>query len=172
MNSTSSASSSSSSTQPAEDYIQKLSQHIRYHESSLAAATLNSTLQPRRHASSSSLSPSSSSSSAWSSLSNLTHGFGLLNSTLSSSSSSNPLTLNLDPHHLYYLLLKFEEIGIRIGFNSNENSRPIDKSDTISLFSNLSNLSIGSTWWLGSSSSPNRAIKAISNLRSQTYDPD
>ncbi|EGG10740.1 uncharacterized protein MELLADRAFT_115456 [Melampsora larici-populina 98AG31] len=156
----------SSSTHSAQDYIHQLSIQISSHQDSLAAIN--------------SIKPSSGTSTSFTSWSNLSTAFGLLNQ----SSTSTPTTLNLDPHHLYYLLLKFEEIGIQIGsldiqnphqiktydptqwmigFNSIERIHKIDKSDTISLFSNLSNLSIGSTWWSGTTS----AIKSISNLSIQ-----
>lgn len=166
----------SSSTSPPQTYLHQLAQSIRQHQFALAAAAA---LPSRRHPSSSSSSPPGQSSS-WSTLGALTTGFGLLPSISASTNSSAPLTLTLDPHHLYYLLLKFEEIGLQpgsldinlrdaehcqtgmrfydptcymTGFERIDQAKPIDRSDTMSLFSNLSNISLGSTWWNGSGGS-------------------
>ncbi|KAM0748403.1 hypothetical protein T439DRAFT_382242 [Meredithblackwellia eburnea MCA 4105] len=90
-----------------------------------------------------------------------------------------PLVLRFDPHHLYFLLLKFDEAGIPglgaldvvidggpsrpMSVNYGASNLPIplpfqggDNSDAISLrstFSGVSSFSIGSGWW-GSSAKP------------------
>ena len=77
-----------------------------------------------------------------------------------------PTVLSLDPHHLYYLLIRFEALGIEIGtldIRLRSTSRPLsypallalkDRSDTRSVaasftstFSAVSKLSLGGGWW-------------------------
>lgn len=76
-----------------------------------------------------------------------------------------PLVLAIDTHHLFYLLMRFEAIGIEVGsleVKVDSPSRPMsyinlfpgkDKSETLSLasfrssFSAVSNLSLGVGWW-------------------------
>lgn len=83
-----------------------------------------------------------------------------------------PLILRFDPHHLYFLLLKFDEIGIpNVGAldclidggpsrpmsinyaGTNISVPPMIDSDSRSTFSAVSSFSIGSGWW-GSSAPP------------------
>ncbi|KAG0148712.1 hypothetical protein CROQUDRAFT_89983 [Cronartium quercuum f. sp. fusiforme G11] len=169
---------SSSSTISPQVYLHQLAQLIQHHQSALAATASQSRTQSSYSGS------SQSGSNSWNSLSALTTGFGLLSS---SPPSPSPRTLSLDPHHLYYLLLKFEEIGLQPGpldvslnqtnllqtglrsydptlwmkgFNPSEKGKPIDISETTSLFSNISNISLGSNWWTGTST-------VIGNLRGQ-----
>jgi Leucine-rich repeat (LRR) protein len=77
-----------------------------------------------------------------------------------------PTVLSLDPHHLYYLLIRFEALGINVGtldIHLLTPSRPMsypnmlalkDRSDTSSIaasftstFSAVSKLSLGGSWW-------------------------
>lgn len=135
------------------EYISSLASYIRTHDTTLALPA------PRAPA------PSSFSNLSWTTL--LTLG------AISTVASPNPqqTILQLDPHHLYYLLLKFEEIGIDgigsldsqielpIGVGSltrplsyaqeegqQEKRRDSDAASTMSAFSS-SLSSIGSTWW-------------------------
>lgn len=76
-----------------------------------------------------------------------------------------PTMLQLDLHHLYYLLIRFEGLGLRVGsldIKLLSTSRPVsyasllaakDRSDTLSLssftsaFSAMSKLSLGGSWF-------------------------
>ncbi|SGZ26893.1 BQ5605_C025g09988 [Microbotryum silenes-dioicae] len=81
-------------------YITELASFVRRHESKLADFGRRPT-------------PSSSSLPAWSSILSL----GIIASSDASSPVAShqrkaPLVLEFDPHHLYFLLLKFDELGI------------------------------------------------------------
>ncbi|GAA5861061.1 hypothetical protein JCM1840_003067 [Sporobolomyces johnsonii] len=126
------ASSSSTSTStdahasiPGPAYLSALSRFIRTHEAALAAY-----YAPRAPASSYQLSPGGGGSGpSWTTILSL----GILPDAPSPSSPSSsprkstrtptppaitkrePLVLEFDPHHLYYLLLKFDELALPIG---------------------------------------------------------
>ncbi|MBW0481250.1 hypothetical protein O181_020965 [Austropuccinia psidii MF-1] len=154
---------STSSTHLPDDYIHQLSNQIRKHQSSLDAIT-NSNKKLNRHL------PSPSYISNWSSFINLSNAFNPIYHL----NSNHEIIFEIDPHHLYYLLLKFDQIGLQsvsldiqlkdidhckiglknydptnwmIGFNPAYHSLKLDKSDTSSLLSNLSSsLSLNSNW--------------------------
>lgn len=83
----------------------------------------------------------------------------------SSAQRAKPLVLSMDTHHLFYLLMRCEALGVNVGsldiqFESPfrptsyiSNYNPRDKSDTISIasfrstFSTISKLSLGAGWW-------------------------
>jgi hypothetical protein len=70
---------------PADDYIERLSRYIQANSKSLAAAPLGGRRPP-------------SSSTLW-----------------PGSAPAKPLSLRITPHNLYYLLLRFEAIGLDVG---------------------------------------------------------
>lgn len=121
-----------------DEYLKQLSRHIRTHAAALAAASPGA---PRRIVSS-----SGNSAASW-------IGLG-------SSGPPAAVTLRLDPHHLFWLLLKYEELGIDVGpldVKAKVPARPTsygawtekDKSETASIFSSMSGLSLGSGWFGG-----------------------
>ncbi|KAM0789500.1 hypothetical protein ACM66B_000319 [Microbotryomycetes sp. NB124-2] len=91
--------------------------------------------------------------------------------TSTANNKQSPLVLRFDPHHLYYMLLKFDELGIpNLGpldctiaggyskpmtmhqhpdmpLNGLEQRRLFDSSDAMSFKSGFSSFSIGSGWW-------------------------
>ncbi|SPO01124.1 related to Leucine Rich Repeat domain protein [Cephalotrichum gorgonifer] len=103
-------------------FIKHLASFVRTHEKALANA-LQFRRQPARHGASQSVSsiqvpsspsvpdrPSTSSSTTSALASALS--FGALNLTSQSTKSTK---LSLTPHHLFYLLSRFEELGIEVG---------------------------------------------------------
>ncbi|KAL8283366.1 hypothetical protein RQP46_005776 [Phenoliferia psychrophenolica] len=95
-----------------------------------------------------------------------------------------PLVLRFDPHHLYYLLLKFDEAGIPgigaldvlidggpnrpVSINYGGMSLAVPDSDRMSLrstFSGVSSFSLGSAWW-GASPPPPDATADVRYLYS------
>lgn len=156
-------------------YISALAAYIRTHEASLAAYN-RPTAPP--------LPPASFSNLSWTTLLTL----GAISTPSASAQPAIPQTiLKLDPHHLYYLLLKFEEIGIDgIGSLDSQIELPIgvatltrplsyaqddredgkvvekrrdsDAASTMSAFSS-SLSSLGSNWWTSTAPSTERIDK-------------
>ncbi|ORY89792.1 hypothetical protein BCR35DRAFT_350219 [Leucosporidium creatinivorum] len=93
-----------------------------------------------------------------------------------------PLILRFDPHHLYYLLLKFDEVGIpnigsldvrieggasrpmSVNYGSAHLPLPgggmlgMPNSDTMSIRSGFSSFSMGSGWWGTSAPPPDESV--------------
>ncbi|GAA5967463.1 hypothetical protein JCM21900_004841 [Sporobolomyces salmonicolor] len=123
--SSTSASTDAHASIPGPAYLSALSRFIRTHEAALAAYHA-----PRRPASSSLLSPGGGAPGpSWTTILSL----GILPDASSPSSPSSsprkstrtptppavqkrePLVLEFDPHHIYYLLLKFDELALPTG---------------------------------------------------------
>ncbi|CAL1706562.1 unnamed protein product [Somion occarium] len=134
--------------EPGDDYIRRIATHIRNNEQGLAAAGLNPRRRPKANA--------NDSTSVFNPL-----GW-FATDTNQSTPSVKPVVLSFDSHHLFYLLMRMEAIGIDVGsldVKVENPSRPmnyvnvlqgLDKSDTLSLmsfattFSAVSRLSLGS----------------------------
>lgn len=93
------------------DWLQNLASFIRTHEKALANA-LQLRRQPGRNASSSSNSPRDSSFASTSSSLAAALSLGALKFT---SHHIKPAKLTLTPHHLFYLLSRFEDLAIPVG---------------------------------------------------------
>ncbi|KAK4054212.1 hypothetical protein OIV83_001238 [Microbotryomycetes sp. JL201] len=147
-------------------YVQALANYIKQHERKLADF-VNHQYANRKH----------TSAPSWTSI--LTLGIAASGSSPASTSSPAqagttgpkqlPLVLRFDPHHLYYMLLRFDELGIpKLGPLSSKvdggHARPMTlhqhtdmphagrrslapDSDTMSFTSGFSSFSIGSGWW-------------------------
>jgi hypothetical protein len=129
--------------EPGDIYVRRIAGFVRTHEKSLAAAQLAKARQPEPVAGS---------------VLNPMNWFG-------PSALSTPVVLAFDTHHLYYLLIRLEGIGLSVGsldVKVSNPSRPMDyidfspkpdRSDTMSLasirstLSVVSNLSLGASWW-------------------------
>ena len=130
-----------------DDYIRRIATFLRDNERGLAEAGVGR----RRRA-------------------NTTPNYSLLNplgwiGLTDSSTSPPPLVLELDTHHLFYLLIRLEALGIDVGtldVQLDNPSRPLsyiqidinDKSETLSIaesfrssLSAVSRLSLGTGWW-------------------------
>lgn len=112
---------SSSSTQHPDQYIHQLFHQIKAHQATLPpiiphrSQSISHHSNQKNHPNQPSSSTHHPSSQSISSFQIITNAFGLLNPTThpSPSSSSSQTTLNLDPHHLYYLLLSFDRLGLQ-----------------------------------------------------------
>ncbi|KAI9675113.1 MAG: hypothetical protein M1817_001521 [Caeruleum heppii] len=112
-------------TEDGQAFIKHLAHFVRTHEKALANALQLRRQQPK-HASSQSV-PSSPTAEAVPSASSRTHGSSSVStsSTLASalsmpylnftSQNIKPVKLSLTPHHLFYLLSRFEELDIPVG---------------------------------------------------------
>ncbi|OSX66109.1 hypothetical protein POSPLADRAFT_1166081, partial [Postia placenta MAD-698-R-SB12] len=134
--------------EPGDDYIRRTASYIRTHEQGLAAAAL-----PRRRRAKVASEPSYLNPLGW---------FG---TDSTAPSTAKPVILTFDFHHLFYLLMRLEALGIDIGsldVRTDTPSRPMnyinifpgsDKSDALSLLSfrsslsAVSRLSLGAGWW-------------------------
>ncbi|KAF8159533.1 leucine-rich protein [Crassisporium funariophilum] len=133
--------------EPGDDYLRRLATFIRTNERSLAEGGL-----PRRRRIAR---PNASSPSV----------FGWLGSG-GPAPPSKPMTLSVDTHHLFYILMRLEALGYDIGtldVHIESPSRPMSyvnmypeqsKSETMSLaesfrssFSAVSRMSLGGSWW-------------------------
>ncbi|KAH8107989.1 hypothetical protein BXZ70DRAFT_913571 [Cristinia sonorae] len=139
--------------EPGDDYIRRIAAHIRANEQGLAAAAYHR--KRRAKASATDTGTSYLNPLAW---------FGA-SDTAAPSSSVKPVVLSFDAHHLFYLLMRMEALGIDVGsldIKVDNPSRPMnyvnifngtDKSDALSLrsfatsFSAVSRLSLGAGWW-------------------------
>ncbi|EJD03020.1 uncharacterized protein FOMMEDRAFT_168108 [Fomitiporia mediterranea MF3/22] len=134
--------------EPGDDYIRRIAGYIRENEVRLAHAGLG-----RRRKAHSVPNYSIFNPLGW---------VGLADSN----ASQSPVVLSMDTHHLFYLLMRLEALGIDIGtldVQLDDLSRPLsyidvglgkDKSETLSIaesfrssFSAVSKLSLGSAWW-------------------------
>lgn len=131
--------------EPGDDYLRRFASLIRVHEQRLA----NAVAGKAPGASGSYLNPL-----GW---------VGWHSAGPSSTPRRQPPTmLSLDLHHLYYLLIRFEGLGINVGsldIRLRTNTRPAsyasllalkDRSDTLSMASftsAVSKLSLGGSWW-------------------------
>ncbi|TFK53699.1 hypothetical protein OE88DRAFT_1655953 [Heliocybe sulcata] len=132
--------------EPGDDYLRRIATFIRTHELNLAQGGF----QRRRRL------PRPSESSVYNPLSWLGNG---------AQQTAKPMVLTLDIHHLLYILIRLEAIGMPVGsldVKVDGASRPMnyinvfsgtDKSETLSLasfrssLSAVSRLSLGSGWW-------------------------
>lgn len=138
--------------EPGDEYLRRLATFIRSNEKSLAEAGVTRRRRAQR--------PPAEAPSVFNPLGWL----GLEATAQSPSPPPKPVVLSLDTHHLFYILMRIEALGIDIGTLDVEvesPSRPMsyisfpgsDKSDTLSLssfrssFSAVSALSLGSGWW-------------------------
>ncbi|KAF9263434.1 hypothetical protein L218DRAFT_959454 [Marasmius fiardii PR-910] len=133
-----------------DDYIRRIASFIRTNERGLAEAVI---ARPRR-AQRRPADPTS-----------IFNPMGWLFSEPTAGTGAKPVVLSMDTHHLFYLLMRLEAIGIDIGtldVRVDNPSRPLsyinifpdpDKSETRSMFSIrsslsvVSNLSLGGGWW-------------------------
>ncbi|KAF8650458.1 hypothetical protein AX16_005260 [Volvariella volvacea WC 439] len=132
-----------------DDYIRRLASFVRLNEKGLAEAL------PIRRRPSHQPQPSSFSPFSW---------FGIESSL--QSPTSRPVILSLDIHHLSYVLVRLEALGIDVGsldVKVDNPSRPVtnlnifsspDRSETLSMtslrssLSVVSGLSLGAAWWM------------------------
>ncbi|KAK0212935.1 leucine-rich protein [Desarmillaria ectypa] len=135
--------------EPGDDYIRRIASFIRSNEKNLAEAGFLRRRRPRQPAQDAA------------SLFNPLGWFG----ADSAASPVKPIILSIDTHHLFYLLMRLEALGIDIGtldVRVDAPSRPMsyinlfpdtDKSETLSLASFRSSLSavsafsLGGGWW-------------------------
>jgi Leucine-rich repeat (LRR) protein len=135
-----------------DDYLRRVAQFIRNHEQSLAEGGFG----PRRYA------PRRRDSN--SSVFNPLSWVGLDASSQQQAAPAKPITFTIDTHHLSYVLIRLEALGINVGTldvklenptrpTSYINFAPSDKAETLSLssfrssLSAVSNLSLGPNWW-------------------------
>ncbi|PSR76526.1 hypothetical protein PHLCEN_2v8429 [Hermanssonia centrifuga] len=136
--------------EPGDDYIRRIATYIRNHEQGLAAAGV---ARRRRTKASATADTSIFNPLGW-----------FASDNVAESHNVKPVVLSFDAHHLYYLLMRMEAVGLDVGsldVNVENPSRPMnyisipgsDKSDAMSLrsfastFSAVSKLSLGSGWW-------------------------
>lgn len=136
--------------EPGDDYIRRIATYIRTHQHRLAAAAipLRRRAKPADGAGASLFDPFSWFSS----------------DTAAAQPHVKPVVLSFDAHHLYYLLMRMEALGLAVGsldIKVEDPAMPMnyisipgaDKSDTMSLrsfastFSAVSRLSLGGSWW-------------------------
>lgn len=133
-----------------DDYIRRIAVFIRNNEQGLAAAGL----QPRRRSKNGDPAPSIFNPWGW-----------FAPDPAAIPANVKPVTLSFDVHHLYYLLMRMEAIGLdgvgSVDVKVESASRPMnyisipgtDRSDTMSFtslastFSAVSKLSLGGSWW-------------------------
>lgn len=136
--------------EPGDDYIRRIATYIRTHEQRLAAAAI-----PRRRRA----------KGADDSGASIFNPFGwFAGEGAAEHPDVKPLVLAFDVHHLYYLFMRMEALGLPVGsldIKVENPARPMnyisipgaDKSDTMSLrsfastFSAVSRLSLGGSWW-------------------------
>ena len=135
-----------------DDYLRRVSQFIRDNAQRLAEGGFG----PRRYA------PRRQDSSG--NVFNPLYWVGLDASSQQQAAQSKPMTFTIDTHHLSYILIRLEALGINVGtldVKLENPSRPTsyinfastDKTETLSLssfrssLSAVSNLSLGPSWW-------------------------
>ncbi|KAK7692321.1 hypothetical protein QCA50_003946 [Cerrena zonata] len=139
--------------EPGDDYIRRIAIFIRDNEQGLAAAGLARRRRPK------------ASNNDGTSMFNPLGWFATDPAQSQVSPSIKPVTLSFDSHHLFYLLMRMEAVGLDVGsldVRVENPSRPMnyvnvfhgaDRSDTLSLrsfattISAVSKLSLGSAWW-------------------------
>ena len=134
-----------------DDYLRRVAQFIRGNAQSLAEGGFG----PRRYA------PRRQDSG---NVYNPLYWVGLDGSSQQQAGQAKPITFTIDTHHLSYILIRLEALGINVGTldvklenpsrpTSYINFAPPDKTDTLSLssfrssLSAVSNLSLGPNWW-------------------------
>ena len=135
-----------------DDYLRRVAQFIRDNSQSLAEGGFG----PRRYA------PRRQDSSG--NVFNPLYWVGLDPSSQQQAPQAKPKTFTVDTHHLSYILIRLEALGINVGAldvklenpsrpTSYINFAPSDKTETLSLssfrssLSAVSNLSLGPSWW-------------------------
>jgi len=135
-----------------DDYLRRVARFIRSNAQSLAEGGFG----PRRYA------PRRQDSSG--NVFNPLYWVGLDASSQQQAAAAKPITLTIDTHHLSYILIRLEALGINIGTldvklenpsrpTSYINFAPSDKTETLSLssfrssLSAVSNLSLGPSLW-------------------------
>ncbi|KAF8070203.1 leucine rich repeat domain-containing protein [Lyophyllum atratum] len=136
--------------EPGDDYLRRFSSFIRTNERNIAEAGFSR----RRRTQRTSESPSVFNPLGWFSSDHTGHA-----------TSPRPMILSVDTHRLFYVLMRMEALGINVGtldVQVDNPSRPmsyinifpgVDKSDTLSLasfrssLSVVSGLSLGGGWW-------------------------
>ncbi|GBE80695.1 hypothetical protein BKA93DRAFT_731461 [Sparassis latifolia] len=134
--------------EPGDEYIRRIAAYIRKHELGLAAASLTRRRRTKGVPETSVFNP-----------------LGWFSSDNAALLNVKPVVLSFDSHHLFYLLMRLEALGLDIGSLDVEveaPSRPMnyinifpgsDKSDALSLMSfrsslsAVSRLSLGAGWW-------------------------
>ncbi|RPD57632.1 L domain-like protein [Lentinus tigrinus ALCF2SS1-7] len=137
-------------TEPGDEYVRRTAEHIRTHEAGLAAAV---PVRRRR----TKAAPSSEIS--------VLNPLGWFSSDPSAVSNAKPVVLAYDYHHLFYLLMRMEALGLEVGsldIKMDSPARPMnyielptngDRSDALSFvslrssFSAVSRLSLGVGWF-------------------------
>ncbi|KZT66393.1 hypothetical protein DAEQUDRAFT_695735 [Daedalea quercina L-15889] len=135
--------------EPGDEYVRRIATYIRTHEQRLAAAAIT-----RRRRGKLAAEPSVFNPLGW-----------FATSDNAASSTTKPVIMSFDIHHLFYLLMRLEALGIDVGSLDvwvDSPSRPMnyinvfpasDKSDALSLasfrssFSAVSKLSLGAGWF-------------------------
>ncbi|CDO69216.1 hypothetical protein BN946_scf185042.g118 [Trametes cinnabarina] len=143
--------------EPGDEYIRRIADFIRTHEAGLAAAA------PVRKRRTKAAQPSEVS------VFNPASWFSSESSTVA---NAKPIVLAFDHHHLFYLFMRMEALGLEVGsldVKVDNPARPMDfiniptngdKSDALSFvslrssLSAVSKLSLGAGWW-GRSAPPN-----------------
>ncbi len=138
--------------EPGDEYLRRIAAFIRSHEKSLAEAGM-----PRRRP------PRSKLPADNASYFNPLGWFGPPSAT--QAVTPKPIVLSIDTHHLFYILIRLEAFGMPVGtldVRVDSPSRPMsyinlfpdaDKSETLSLasfrssLSVVSNFSLGGGWW-------------------------
>ncbi|KAI0358687.1 hypothetical protein OH77DRAFT_1474521 [Trametes cingulata] len=133
-----------------DDYIRRTAEFIRTHEAGLAAAV---PVRRRRTKAAQSSEVSVFNPATW------------FSSDASAVANAKPVVLSFDPHHLFYLLMRMEALGLDVGsldVRVDNPARPMnyinipnngDKSDALSFvsirssLSAVSRLSLGAGWW-------------------------
>ncbi|KAH9858972.1 hypothetical protein C2E23DRAFT_800788 [Lenzites betulinus] len=136
--------------EPGDEYIRRIAEFIRTHEAGLAAAA---PVRRRRTKAAQSSDVSVFNPVSW------------FSSDVSAASNAKPVILSFDPHHLFYLLMRMEALGLDVGsldIKVDSPARPMnyinfptngDRSDALSFvsfrssLSAVSRLSLGAGWW-------------------------
>ncbi|OSD07096.1 hypothetical protein PYCCODRAFT_1404032 [Trametes coccinea BRFM310] len=136
--------------EPGDEYIRRIADFIRTHEAGLAAAA---PIRKRR----TKAAPSSEAS--------VFNPVSWFSSDSSAVANAKPVILTFDHHHLFYLLMRMEALGLEVGsldVKVDNPARPMnyinisnngDKSDALSFvslrssLSAVSKLSLGAGWW-------------------------
>ncbi|TFY61194.1 hypothetical protein EVJ58_g4664 [Rhodofomes roseus] len=149
--------------EPGDEYIRRIASYIRTHEQGLAAAAI----PRRRRGKPAAAEPSVFNPLTW------------FASDVAAPSTAKPVILSYDSHHLFYLLMRLEALGIDVGsldVRVDSPSRPMnyinifpasDKSDALSLMSfrsslsAVSKLSLGASWFRAPPPSLDTELKYI-----------
>ncbi|KAI0829792.1 hypothetical protein BC628DRAFT_1358784 [Trametes gibbosa] len=136
--------------EPGDEYIRRTAEFIRTHEAGLAAAA---PVRRRRTKAAQSSDVSVFNPVSW------------FYSEASTPGNAKPVVISFDPHHLFYLLMRMEALGLDVGsldIKVDSPARPMnyiniptagDRSDALSFvsfrssLSAVSRLSLGAGWW-------------------------